>query len=43
MKLAGVNTSIRDLFRITKLLDIFDIHQTVDDAVKDQPQRAASV
>jgi len=43
MKLAGVNTSIRDLFRITKLLDVFDIHQTVDDAVKDQPQRAASV
>ena len=43
MKLAGINASIRDLFRITKLLDVFDIHQTVDDAVKDQPQRAASV
>jgi anti-sigma B factor antagonist len=43
MKLAGVNTSIRDLFRITKLIEVFDIHETVDDAVKDQPQRAASV
>lgn len=42
MKLAGLNSSIRDLFRITKLLEVFDIHETVDDAVKNQPQRAAS-
>jgi anti-sigma B factor antagonist len=42
MRLAGVNTSIRDLFRITKLLEVFDIHDTVYKAVKDLPERAAS-
>ena len=42
MKLAGVNSSIRDLFRITKLLKVFDIHETIASAVKDLPQRAAS-
>ena len=42
MKLAGVNTSIRDLFRITNLLAVFDVHDDVDKAIRDFPRRAAS-
>ena len=42
MKLAAVNGTIRDLFRITKLLEVFDIHDTVEDAIKDFPRKAAS-
>lgn len=42
MKLAAINNTIRDLFRITKLLEIFDIHDTVDDAVRNFPTKAAS-
>lgn len=42
MKLAAVNDTIRDLFRITKLLGVFDIHDTVDDAIKNFPRNAAS-
>ena len=42
MKLAAVNSTICDLFRITKLLEILDIYTTVDDALKDFPRKAAS-
>lgn len=42
MKLASVNSAIRDLFRITKLLEVFDIFASVDEAVKDFPRKAAS-
>ena len=42
MKLAVINSTIRHLFRITKLLDVFDIHESVDEAVKGFPHKAAS-
>jgi anti-sigma B factor antagonist len=42
MKLANVHTAIRDLFRITRLLDVFEIHENVDEALKRVPGRAAS-
>src|SRR5689334_10806761 len=42
MKLAGINASIRDLFRITNLLAVFDVHDNVDQAIRDFPRRAAS-
>ena len=41
MKLANVNPAIHDLLRITKLLDVLEIYDGVDDAVKDF-HRAAS-
>jgi anti-sigma B factor antagonist len=34
MKLANVNEKIISLLEITKLLSVFDIHDTVDDAIK---------
>jgi len=42
MKLTGVNSTIRDLFRITRLLEVLDIHQSVDEAVRAFPRKAAS-
>ena len=42
MKLAGINASIRDLFRITNLLAVFDVHDSVDQAIRDFPRSAAS-
>ena len=42
MKLAGINASIRDLFRITNLLTVFDLHDSVDKAIRDFPRSAAS-
>ena len=42
MRLTGVNSTIRDLFRITRLLEVFDIHQSVEEAVKAFPRKAAS-
>ncbi|HJS99696.1 MAG TPA: STAS domain-containing protein [Terriglobales bacterium] len=42
MKLAGINSTIRDLFRITRLLELLDIHQSVDQAVRAFPSKAAS-
>jgi len=42
MKLAGINASIRDLFRITNLLAVFDVHDNVDQAIRDLPRSAAS-
>ena len=42
MKLTRVNSAIRDLFRITRLLEVLDIHQSVDEAVRAFPRKAAS-
>ncbi len=42
MKLASVHTNIHDLFRITNLIEVFEIHKTVDEAVRDFPAKAAS-
>lgn len=42
MKLAAVSTHIRDLFRITNLLAVFDVHDDVDKAIRDFPRSAAS-
>jgi anti-anti-sigma factor len=42
MKLAVINASIRDLFRITNLLAVFDVHDSVDQAIRDFPRSAAS-
>ena len=42
MKLTGVNNTIRDLFRITRLLEVLDIRQSVNEAVKAATGKAAS-
>jgi anti-anti-sigma factor len=34
VRLAGVNPVIMDLFRLAKLLDVFEVHESVDQAVK---------
>ncbi len=33
LKLAGANTRIRQLFELTNLLSVFDVHPTLDDAL----------
>lgn len=42
MKLTGVNSTIRDLFRITRLLEVLDIRQSVGEAVEASSRKAAS-
>jgi anti-anti-sigma factor len=34
MRLAGVNPVIRDLFQLANLRDVFDVHESVNQAVK---------
>jgi len=41
LKLAGMNERVRHVFHITKLLDIFEIHETVEKAVAAASHAAA--
>jgi|SRR5690348_7523571 anti-sigma B factor antagonist len=42
LKLANLTTSLRDQLAITKLVTVFDVFPSVEDAVKSFPQRPAS-
>jgi anti-sigma B factor antagonist len=33
VKLAGITNNVQNLLVVTKLIDIFDVHETVDDAI----------
>lgn len=33
LKLAGANARVRELFELTNLLSVFDVHSTLDDAL----------
>jgi anti-sigma B factor antagonist len=41
LKLAGANPRIRQLLELTNLLSVFDIHPTLDDAVRSFQQKIA--
>ena len=33
VKLAGISDNVQNLLAVTKLIDIFDVHETVDEAI----------
>lgn len=33
VKLAGISSNVQNLLAVTKLIDIFDVHDTVDEAI----------
>ncbi len=33
VKLAGITNNVQNLLAVTKLIDIFDVHETVDEAI----------
>ena len=33
VKLAGISDNVQNLLAVTKLIDIFDVHDTVDEAI----------
>ena len=35
IKLAGISNNVQNLLVVTKLIDIFDVHDTVDQAIQD--------
>jgi anti-sigma B factor antagonist len=43
LKLAGANARIRQLFELTNLLSVFDVHPTLDDAVLSFRRQIAEV
>ena len=38
IKLAGVSSNVQNLFVVTKLIDIFDVYNNVDEAIEDFPK-----
>ena len=34
VKLSGISNSVQNLFVVTKLIDVFDVYETVDEAVQ---------
>jgi len=41
LKLAGANPRVRELFELTNLLSVFDVHPTLDDALLSFQQQSA--